>query len=329
MHVLITGGAGYIGSLLTGELLRRGDHVTSVDTLLFGGDSIVAYLPDPRFSFRKLDVTSTDLAPLMKGVDVVYHLAAIVGFPACQQVGDEVAYRFNTESTKRVFEAAEHERVSRFVLASTYSNYGKTKDDRPVTEEAPLYPQSLYAQTKIAAEEYLRGVARTSHCAPIIPRFTTLYGVSPRTRFDLIVNQFVLEALTNRKLVIYQGDYRRAFVHVRDIVQALLLFADAPIEKVRGEVFNVGAEDGNFTKTEIVRLISEAIPGISIEHRDLSFGGDMRDVAVSCTKIRERLAFAPRWTVPAGIAEVRDAIQLGVINEPTSARYRNHTFIVH
>ncbi len=183
-------------------------------------------------------------------------------------------------------------------------------------------------ETKIEAERYLLERAINYHCSPIIPRFTTLFGVSPRTRFDLIINQFVLEALTRRKLVIYQGDYRRSFVHVRDVVRALMLFATAPLPTVRGEIFNVGDDGGNYSKSEIVEMICEAVPETEVERRDLSFGGDMRDVAVSCAKIASSLGFRASIGVVDGIQEVRDAITSGLIQDPSSARYRNHSFSV-
>ena len=172
------------------------------------------------------------------------------------------------------------------------------------------------------------GTHRFSRIAPIIPRFSTLFGVSPRTRFDLIVNQFVLEALLFRKLVLFQGNYRRSFVHVRDVVRALQLFATAPIDAVRNQVFNVGAEDGNYTKAQIIELIRRNVDGVDLEERDLTFGSDMRDVAVSCRKIRERLGFEASTTPEEGIREVRDAITWGLIKEPQSPRYRNHDLVI-
>lgn len=327
MRVLITGGAGYIGSLLTSTFLADGHEVIVVDELLFGGDAILPFLTHPAFAFHRRDVAEVELDDLMDGIGIVYHLAALVGFPACRDAGDAVARRYNVDATKRVFQAAERKGVARFVLASTYSNYGIAVDDRPMTESAELRPQSLYAETKIAAERYLLSrAAEGVRCAPVIPRFTTLFGVSPRTRFDLIVNQFVLEALMRRRLVIYEGDFRRSFVHVRDIVRALRLFAEAPLGDIRGQVFNVGHADGNFTKTKVVELVTTAIPGTEVERRHLSFGGDMRDVTVSCAKIADRLGFTASITVPYGIDEVRDAIVSGLIKDPTSARYRNHSF---
>lgn len=326
--VLVTGGAGYIGSLMTGVLLAAGHEVTAVDSLMFGGESLLPYFAHPGFRFSKRDVSAEDLDDLLQGVNAVFHLAAIVGFPACRQVGEAAAYRYNTKATQRVFEACERAAVERFVFASTYSNYGISSDGEPVTEESPLHPQSLYARTKIAAEEWLLERGRTSRCAPVIPRFATLFGISPRTRFDLIVNQFTLEALRNRRLLIYQKNYSRSYVHVCDAVQALQLMLEAPLDVVRNQIFNVGSRDGNYTKEEVIELVRKHVSGVSVEYKDLSFGEDMRDVRVSFEKIHRTLPFATTRSVEDGIIEVKMAIESGLIPDPTAPRYRNHQFIV-
>ncbi len=341
---LITGGAGYIGSLLTGLLLHRGWSVTVLDDLLFGGESLLGYWHHPCFWFIKGDVC--DPAMLRRALaaeggpaairetrndgrpEAVVHLAAIVGFPACQAVGREVAWRYNVEATQRVFEEAEAAGVERFVLASTYSNYGLSEDGRPVMEDSPLRPQSLYAETKIAAEQYLLEHGKGSRCAPLIYRFATLFGVSPRTRFDLIVNQFVLEAITKRKLVIYQRGYARSFVHVRDVCEAICLALELPRERLRCQVFNVGSDAGNYTKDEIGTLVSRHVRGTEVEYKDLTFGGDMRDIRVSFDKIRRDLGYEATIGLGDGICEVRDAIMNGLIREPSDGRYRNAQFIV-
>jgi nucleoside-diphosphate-sugar epimerase len=332
-HVLITGGAGYVGSLLAGLLLQRGCRVTVVDSLLFGGESLLGYWHHPRFRFVKADVCEPGvIAPLLEARDGerqhVVHLAAIVGFPACQAVGEAVARRFNVEATRLVFEQAEEAGVERVVFSSTYSNYGRSPDGRPVTEDSALHPQSLYAETKIEAEQLLLDRAKEAGPAPIVLRFATLFGISPRTRFDLIVNQFVLEALTRRKLVIYQRGYARAFVHIRDVGEAIAAALGAPVERVRGQVFNVGSDAGNHTKDEIVRLVQKHVRNVDVEYKDLTFGGDMRDIRVSFQKIRRVLGFAPRIDVEAGICEVRDAIENDLLGQPTDRRYRNAEFIV-
>lgn len=331
-HVLITGGAGYIGSLLTSELLRANYRVTVLDDLLFGGESLLGFLHHPNFQFVKVNVTEPRaIRDNVRGEwpipQAIVHLAAIVGFPACQAVGRQAAWRYNVESTKMVFEQAADLGVERFVFASTYSNYGLSEDGKPVTEESPLNPQSLYAETKIAAEEYLLS-QKDATTAPLSFRFATLYGISPRTRFDLIVNQFVLEAFTKRELIIYQRGYSRSFVHVRDTVRGIIMGLEAEDSKVRGQVFNLGTPEGNYTKDEIVGLILKRMPETVVEYKDLTFGGDMRDITVSFEKIRRMLGFDTTLSVDDGIREVLHVLKSGIIRNPVDEKYRNAQFIV-
>ena len=331
-HVLITGGAGYIGSLLTSELLRANYRVTVLDSLLFGGEAIVPFLHHPNFHFIKADVTEPRaIRDAVKRdwqtPNAVVHLAAIVGFPACQAVGKQVSWKYNFDSTKIVFEQATDLGVERFVFASTYSNYGLSEDGKPVTEESPLNPQSLYAETKIASEEYLLS-QKDAACAPLVFRFATLYGLSPRTRFDLIVNQFVLEAFTKRELIIYQRGYSRSFVHIRDVVRGVIMGLEAEQSKIRGQVFNLGTENGNYTKNEIVNLVLKRMPEVVVLYKDMSFGGDMRDITVSFEKIKRVLDFDTLFDVDDGIREVLFALKTGLIKNPTDDKYRNAQFIV-
>lgn len=331
-HVLITGGAGYIGSLLTSELLRANDRVTVLDSLLFGGESMVPFLHHPNFQFVKADVTEPRavkdaLKDGWQKPTAIVHLAAIVGFPACQAVGRQVAWRYNVDATKSVFGQAVDLGVERFVFASTYSNYGLSEDGKPVTEESPLNPQSLYAETKIAAEEFLIS-QKDSSCAPLLFRFATLYGLSPRTRFDLIVNQFVLEAFTKRELIIYQRGYSRSFVHIRDAVRGIMMGLEAERSKVCGEVFNLGTENGNYSKDDIVRLILKRMPETVVDYKNLTFGGDMRDITVSFAKVKSVLGFETTLTVDDGIRELLFALKSGIIRNPTDEKYRNAQFIV-
>jgi len=331
-HILITGGAGYIGSILTSELLRANYRVTVLDSLLFGGESIVPFLNHPNFHFVKGDVTENrTVRDAVKRdwqkPDSIVHLAAIVGFPACQAVGKQVAWRYNVEATKTVFGQAADLGVERFVFASTYSNYGLSEDGKPVTEESPLNPQSLYAETKIASEEFLLS-QKDAACAPLLFRFATLYGISPRTRFDLIVNQFVLDAFTKRSLIIYQRGYSRSFVHIRDVVRGVIMGLEAEKEKIRGQVFNLGTDNGNYTKSDIVNFVLKRMPETIVEYKDLTFGGDMRDITVSFEKIKRVLGFDTTLTVDDGVREVLFALKSGLIRNPTDDRYRNAQFIV-
>jgi len=331
-HVLITGGAGYIGSYLTSELLRANQRVTVVDSLLFGGESLVPFLHHPNFNFVKADVTEPraikdSLKDDWQKPDAIVHLAAIVGFPACQAVGRQVAWRYNVEATKKAFEQAADLGVKRFVFASTYSNYGLSVEGQPVTEESPLNPQSLYAETKIAAEEFLLG-QNAAACAPLLFRFATLYGMSPRTRFDLIVNQFVLEAFTKHELIIYQRGYSRSFVHIRDVVRGVMMGLEADQSKIRGQVFNLGTDHGNYSKDDIVQLVLKRIPETVVEYKDLTFGGDMRDITVSFAKIKKVLGFDTTLDVDDGIRDLLFALKAGIIRNPTDEKYRNAHFIV-
>jgi nucleoside-diphosphate-sugar epimerase len=331
-HVLITGGAGYIGSMLTSELLRANYRVTVLDSLLFGGESIVPFLHHPNFHFVKADITeSRAVRDSIKGEwqkpNTVVHLAAIVGFPACQAVGKQVAWKYNVEATKNVYSQSVELGVERIVFASTYSNYGLSEDGRPVTEESPLNPQSLYAETKIASEEFLLS-QKDSVCAPLLFRFATLYGISPRTRFDLIVNQFVLEAFTKRSLIIYQRGYSRSFVHIRDVVRGVMMGLEQDQSKIRGQVFNLGTANGNYSKDDIVRLVLKRMPETVVEYKDMSFGGDMRDITVSFEKIKRELGFETTLDVDDGVREVLFALKTGLIRNPADDRYRNAQFIV-
>jgi nucleoside-diphosphate-sugar epimerase len=258
---------------------------------------------------------------------MVIHLAAIAGFPACQAVGRQVAWRYNVETTQHVFEQAVEIEMARFVYASTYNIYGLSFNDKTISEDAPLNPQSLYAETKIASERFLLGHAESS-CAPVIFRLAHLYGLSPRPRFDLIVNQFVLDAYLRRELLIYQRGYSRSFVHIADAVNGLLLGLNAHEDKIRGQVYNVGSSDGNLTKDDVVNLILKRLPETRVIYKDLTFGGDMRDLAVSFEKIQKELNFDVKYSVDDGVREILQSLHSGLIRNPQDQRYKNAQFIV-
>jgi len=326
-HVVVTGGAGYIGSLLTTQLLQQGHRVTVIDNLLFGGESLLTFLSNPNFYFAKADVTESrslrdSLPRNWPKPDAIFHLAGIVGFPACQAVGKQAAWWYNVEATRTILDQADSLHIGRFIYASTYSAYAPTTDGSLVTEDSPLSPQSLYVETKIAAEELVRLQGA------LIFRLATLYGISPRTRFDLVVNQFVLDAFIKRELLIYQRGYSRSFVHVQDVVRALLLGLNAADEKVNGQVYNLGTDGGNYTKDQIVQFVIKRLPETFVQYKDLTFGGDVRDINVSFEKIQRDLGFNAALTVDDGVREVVSALRLGLIREPQHERYRNAHFIV-
>jgi nucleoside-diphosphate-sugar epimerase len=331
-HVIVTGGAGYIGSLLVSELLRSDFQVTVVDDLLFGGESLLAHFSNPAFHFVKANVWEPRAIRYAMRGDwpipcAVVHLAAIAGFPACQAVGRQVAWRYNVEATEHVFEQAGELGIGRFIYISTYSNYGLSPDGEMVNEDTPLAPQSLYAETKVASERYLLNQSNST-CAPLIFRLATVYGISPRTRFDMIVNQFVLEAYTKRELLIYQRGYSRSFVHIQDAVRGILIGLESPEKKVRGQVYNLGTDKGNYTKDQVVALILKRLPETTVLYKDMTFGGDMRDISVSFEKIQRELGFEAKLDVNDGVREVLNVLRSGLIGDPLGHRYRNAQFIV-
>jgi nucleoside-diphosphate-sugar epimerase len=331
-HYIVTGGAGFLGSSLVGELLRRGNKVTVLDCLLFGGESLLSFMSNPNFHFVKTDIwepraLQVSVRSDWPSPDGIVHLAGLAGFPACQAVGKQVAWRYNVEATEHVFKQAVALKIPRFIYISTYSNYGLGESGEVVTEETPLNPQSLYAETKVASEKVLENNGDSS-IATVIFRLTSVYGLSPRPRFDLIVNQFVWEAFRNHELLIYQRGYSRSFIHIQDAVAGIIMGLEAPEDTVQGEIFNLGAESGNLTKDQVVELILKRLPETTIYYKDLTFGGDMGDITISIEKIKDKLGFKSQKTVDDGIRELLDAIQLGLVKDPADSRYRNARFIV-
>jgi nucleoside-diphosphate-sugar epimerase len=333
-HVLVTGGAGYIGSLITAELLRSGYLVTVVDNLLYGGDSLLGFITHPDLNFVKADVCEPGAIRLALRYDwprpsAVIHLAALAGFLACQAVGNEIACRYNIEATQRVFEQTNQLEIPRFLFASTYSVYANEPDGKPVTEKSPLEAHSLYSETKIAAEQWLLSQGANASTALMIFRQATAYGLSPRIRFDLLVNQFVLEAFIQRELIIYQRGFARSFVHVLDAANGYLAAMHAPVEKIRNQVYNLGCESGNYTKDGIVNLVLRRFPEVMVRYKDLSFGGDQRDLTVSFDKVQQELGFQASKTLHDGVDEVAHALRTGIIRNPYDRRYRNAEVLVH
>lgn len=326
--IVITGGAGYIGSVLTGVLLRQGFEVVVIDKLLFGGDHMLCYKPY-NFNLYPIDVMDGGddfYLSAFRGADAVIHLAALVGFPACDEVTPDVARRYNVESVKRMYNLADKARVPKFLFSSTYSVYGNAPEGVMVDEESPLNPQSLYGETKIDAERYL--LSAGGSCRPLIFRFATLFGLSPRTRFDLIINQFVLEAMKNGKLVIYQKNFRRSYCHITDIIRTVFNGAVVWGLEHYDQIWNVGSSDMNLSKNEIVDMISKHIP-MNVEYKDLEFQGDMRDIAVSYDKINKANLFEHKISVELGILELKSAISCGLIYNPMDSRHRNANPIIN
>lgn len=318
--VLVTGAAGYVGSVTVVELLQRGHRVRGLDALLHAdASSLLTSWGHPGFEFVRADIRDDEAVErALDGVDSVVHLAAIVGDPACARQPDE-ARMVNFEATRRLLECARGRGAQKFVFASTCSNYGKIDGAEFATEEFQLRPVSLYAETKVAAELDVMAAA-TAEFRTVCLRFATVYGTSPRMRFDLTVNEFTRDVVCGRELVVYGEQFWRPYVHVRDAAHAIAVTIHAGPEKMDGGVFNVGSTGENYRKLDLVELLRERFPQaqVSFVHRT----DDPRDYRVSFDKIG-RLGFVARRRVPDGISEVADLLGNGVIADPFDAAYTN------
>ena len=323
MKVLVTGGAGYIGSVLSRQLLAAGHEVRAFDSLLHGGHALLGLVHEPGFEFRRGDVrVEADVGSALEGIDALVHLAAIVGDPACARQPD-LAKAVNLEASVRLIERAQRAGVRRLVFASTCSNYGRmASHDVLLTEESALRPVSLYAETKVAVERAMLGLPASATLIPTVLRFATIFGLSPRMRFDLTVNEFTLELMTKGRVTVFGEQFWRPYVHVQDAARAIGLVLDAPIEHVARQAFNVGDTSQNFQKGRLVELIRAQISN-DVEVERVQKVEDPRDYRVSFEKIQRVLDFRIAHTVETGIRELVRAIDQGLITDFENPRYRN------
>ena len=271
MKVLVTGGAGYIGSVLVRQLLEKGYKVRALDSLKFGGDALYEVMLNPNFEFIKGDIRNTkDVETALKDIDAVAHLAAIVGDPACKKYSDE-AHETNWNGSVALFEAAEKAGIKKFVFASTCSNYGKMPDpDSFVTETSELRPVSLYAELKVKFEKYILEERKNSKMCATSLRFSTVYGFSPRIRFDLTVNEFTRNAIINGEQEIWGAQFWRPYCHVEDLARAVIVVLETDNAKVKSEVFNVGSTDENYNKGMIIEEVCKVVPNVKVNYVDMS-----------------------------------------------------------
>ena len=322
MNILVTGGAGYIGSTLVRLLLAEGHKVRVLDSLLHGGDALLGVWAEPGFEFVRGDISDRKtLKPALGGVEAVVHLAAIVGDPACAR-NPEIAKAVNLESSLALIEESQRSGIKRFIFASTCSNYGKMSDaSKYVDEESELQPVSLYAETKVAVENVLLSSGRHGDWCPTPLRFATIFGVSSRMRFDLTVNEFTMEMMTKKHLKVYGEQFWRRYVHVRVAARAKQLVLSSAAEKVAGRVFNVGSTDQNFQKQQLVEMICPYVPDAKVEFVHKT--EDPRDYRVSFKRIYDQLGFNITRSVAQGIEEVAHLVRSGTIHNFTDERYRN------
>jgi nucleoside-diphosphate-sugar epimerase len=320
--ILVTGAAGYIGSVLVSQLLNKGYSVKGFDILNFGGESLIGVYNNPKFEFVKGDVRKKeDVRKILKDVDAVVHLAAIVGDPACAK-SPQVAYETNWDASKLLFDLCnETEDIKRFVFASTCSNYGKMEGDSFLNEESPLKPVSLYAELKVKFEKYLLESKTRKDFIPTALRFATVYGISPRMRFDLTVNEFIREAAFGKELVIFGEQFWRPYCHVNDLANACIVVLESDSAKVDHNVFGVGDTNENYQKKMIAEEIRKIKPDAVIKY--VHKNEDPRDYRVDFSKIKTELNFTITKTVPDGLNEIYSILNNGLLLDPYSKSYSN------
>jgi nucleoside-diphosphate-sugar epimerase len=316
--ILVIGGAGYIGSALVEKLLRRGMQVSVLDAMHFGEEPLARVAGHPnltliREDFRHIEV----LTRAISGNGSVIHLAGLVGDPACA-VDADLTVDVNVTGTRLVGEIAKARGVRRFVFASSCSVYGAC--DEIVDEQSRLNPQSLYARSKVASEAVL-GALNSPDFAVTCLRFATVYGISGRTRFDLVVNLLCAKAVRDGVITVYGADQWRPFVHVDDVATAIATTLHAPAQLVAGEAFNVGSDCQNYTLGEVAELIKKQVPDAEITS-DPDFV-DKRNYHVSFEKIRTRLGFEPAWTLEHGIAQVTALMRTNRVGHYSHPTYSN------
>lgn len=318
--MLVTGGAGFIGSILVNNLLGNGMRVRILDNLQEGGYSLLNVWNHPKFEAVIGDITSARVREqALDGIDTVIHLAAIVGDPASSRQPERTV-DVNLDATRDLVASAAAGGVKRFVFASTCSNYGVSAPDALVDENAELNPVSVYAETKVAAEGILLDAAAPNFDTTVL-RLSTVYGVSPRMRFDLLVNDFTREGYARKKIVIFGEQFWRPHIHVADVARAMQLIASTPTESNAPRVFNVGRADQNFQKQTIAEMVVAQLPGTELEF--VKKDEDPRSYQVNFDRIREVYGFDLTRTAQDGVAEVARLLSGGAITDYDNEIYKN------
>lgn len=313
MRILVTGGAGYLGSVLVGKLLEQSYEVVVLDKLIFNQTSLLPYTSNPNFKFVYGDVRNEELLErLCNEVDVIIPLAAIVGFPACDadpQLANEINFKQIFNIVK--FTKGKNKKI---LYPNTNSGYGIGVGQTECTEESPLNPISVYGNTKCSAENFL-----IDNTDAIIFRLATVFGVSSRMRTDLLVNDFTYKAITDKYIVVFEKTFKRNFIHIEDVASAFL-FMLKNYDKYKGEVFNVGLSSANLSKQELLEKIQSHVKDFAIAYNDYYEDPDKRDYIVSNAKI-EATGWYPQWDLDMGIKQLIQAYQM--IVPKMGAEFRN------
>jgi nucleoside-diphosphate-sugar epimerase len=293
--ILVTGGAGYLGSTLVPALLAAGHRVTVLDSFMFRQSSLNHVCHDPNFTVVKGDIrVEATLAPLLKKADIVIPLAALVGAPMCN--ADPVgAKTVNHDAILLMLRKLS--RQQRLLMPTTNSAYGSGDANNFCTEESPLHPISLYAREKVAVEAELMQRENA-----ISFRLATVFGMSPRMRIDLLVNDFVHRAVHDRFVVLFEGDFKRNYIHVRDVAR-VFQHGITNFDAMRGQIYNVGLSEANVSKRELCQHIQKRLPEFVFLDAPVGQDPDQRNYIVSNAKL-ERTGFQPAVTLAAGIDEL-------------------------
>ena len=299
--ILVTGGAGYIGSVLVPSLLSLGHEVLVVDNFMYRQTSLAHVIREPNLEIVYGDVRDTTLMRrLVESVEIVIPLAAIVGAPACDK-NPENAKSINRDAMIWLLDQIRSEQ--QIIMPTTNSAYGSGDRDNFCDENSPLNPLSLYAKDKVEIEERLMTLPNATSL-----RLATVFGISPRMRLDLLVNNFVLRAITDSFLVVFEGYFKRNYIHLLDVVQAFLLAIEDPRQFV-GEIFNVGLSSANISKLELCAEIKKVIPSFTYVEADYGKDPDQRNYVVSNSKIESR-GFNPQFSLQAGIQELAMGLKM-------------------
>lgn len=315
--VLVTGGAGYIGSVLTRKLVENGFKVKVLDSLVYGEKGIYHLVKNNMIELIEGDIRDKNsIDDALKKTDFVIHLAAIVGEHLCKKI-PKAAKQINETATSKLIHSCKQKGIKRFVYASTCSNYGSSSEI--VDEKTPLQSLSLYSETKVNSENNVLA-SQDSNFEPCVLRFATAFGLSPRMRFDLLLQEFIRDACIDKKIVIYGSNFWRPLVHINDISNACIMALKKPASLISGQVYNVGDTNQNYTKIDLAKLVQEFLPSSSIEIHNSK--KDPRNYKVSFEKIKNKLGFKTTQTVRDGVLEIVTEINNGNL-DPKDSEFSN------
>jgi nucleoside-diphosphate-sugar epimerase len=318
MKIVVTGGAGYIGAVLTGHLLAHGWEITVFDSLVYGGESLLGFFAHPRFRFLQGEVRHPEsLAKAIASADAVVHLAAIVGEAACA-IDEAAAWSVNYGGAESVLAEARKCGVPRLIFVSTCSNYGISDPGEIADENCPLRPISGYARAKVAAEQHV--LANSGDVCALVLRLGTICGLSPRMRFDLLVSEMARSAVLGDPIRVFAPAAWRPFLHIADAAEAILKCLEAPGEIIRGKIYNVVGE--NCQKRHLAELVLKHYPATAIAITEKQ--ADLRDYRASGERIRQELGYAARFTVEDAFLETAAAVAAGVFRDP---RWPGHSAV--